>query len=140
MVSNRNSEAGLTLVEILVVLVILGLVGGFLISRIASGGDKAKAKLTKLKMEEIKSGIEQYRLMYNSLPGSLDDLARCNEKTGQGCIPIYEPDSEQLSDAWGNKFTYTLEGNNRTYRIQSLGADGQTGGDGVDFDVSLTGP
>ena len=138
--SKRSSEHGLTLVEILVVLVILGLVGGFLVSRFMAGGDKAKANLTKLKLEQIKSGIEQYRLMYNALPRDLADLTRCNEKTGQGCIPIYEPESDALFDAWGSPFTFSLQGNGRRYTIQSLGADGVSGGQGVDFDVSISGP
>ncbi len=138
--SGKGTQTGMTLIEILVVLVILGLVGGFLISKISGGGDKAKVSLTKLKMEQIKSDIDQYRLMYNALPGSLDDLTQCNDRTGPGCVPAYDAQSDALFDAWGSKFNYLLENNNRTFKISSFGADGVSGGQGVDFDLFVTGP
>ena len=132
------SEQGLTIIEILVVLIILGLVMGLLADRIFGAGDKAKVSITKLKLEEIKSQIEQYRLQYNALPRALEDLARCNEVTGQGCVPI--ANEEGLKDAWGNPLFYRLEGGGRAYKIASLGADAREGGEGVDYDVFVLGP
>jgi general secretion pathway protein G len=135
-----KGQQGLTLVEIMVVLVILALVMTFLGGRLFGAGDKAKANITKLKIKEIGNSIEQYRLMYNSLPGSLQDLTQCNEKTGPGCIPIIDANSDTLNDAWGNAFSYSLENGGRTYRITSFGADGAQGGEGVNFDHFGTGP
>ena len=74
--------------------------------------------------------------MYNALPGSLDALVRCDEVSGQACIPITE--EEQLKDAWGTKFVYTQNG--RSYTIKSMGADRKAGGTGVEGDMQLTGP
>ena len=111
---------------------------GLLADRIFGAGDKAKVSITKLKLEEIKSHIEQYRLQYNKLPRALEDLARCNEDTGQGCVPITNQDG--LIDAWGNPLQYALDGNGRNYKVSSLGADARDGGDGVDYDISVLGP
>ncbi len=135
-----HSERALTLVEIMVVLVILGLIMSFVGGKIFGAGDKAKVKLTKLKMEEIRSSIEQYRLEYNAIPGQLDDLTRCNEQTGPGCAPLLNADGDSLMDAWGNRFDYRVSDGGRTFVIMSMGADGRRGGDGVDFDISLQGP
>lgn len=126
------------MVEIIVVLIILSIVITFLASRVFGAGDKAKADITRLKMKELKSAIEQFQLRYNTLPASLESLTQCTEETGPGCIPIVGKDS--LRDAWNNPFQFIREGDGRSYRIRTLGADGREGGEGVDYDAVETGP
>ena len=132
-----TSERGLTLVEIIVVLIILALVMTFLGGRIFGAGDKAKASLTKIMIKDIGQAIETYRLEYNSLPANLNELTACGEKN-PGCTPPIS--EEKTKDAWGNAFQYSLENGGRSYKISSLGADGQAGGDGVNYDIFGTGP
>jgi general secretion pathway protein G len=133
-----SSERGFTLVELMVVLIILMVVMTFFATKLLGAGDKAKADLTRIMMKEVQNSIEQYRLRYNSMPSALDDLTRCTEATGPGCIPVTSP--ETLKDAWGNAFSYTLENGGRSYRLKTFGRDGRDGGEGVDFDFVLTGP
>jgi general secretion pathway protein G len=144
MKTNKHRDRGLTLVEIMVVLVILGIVMGFLGSKIFGSGDKAKAKITGLKMQDLKAKIEEYRLQYNAVPNSLEDLARCNEQTGSACVPVISGDNktiqETLSDGWGSTFEYKVGEGGRTYQILSFGADARAGGEGVNGDPSVTGP
>jgi general secretion pathway protein G len=139
--SARNlgwSERGLTLIEIMVVLIIIGLVMTMLAGKIMGGGDKAKAELTKIKIKQIGQSIEQFRLQYNAYPSSLEDLTKCTDKTGPGCTPICN--EEELKDAWGTPLIYTAENGGRSYRVKSLGSDKQEGGEGVNFDFFGTGP
>lgn len=131
-----NNERGLTLVEIMVVLIIIALVSATFGKKLFGAGDKMKAQLTNNQLLALKGDIEQFQLRYNTLPGSLRDLTSCTEKTGSGCIPITNEDA--LNDAWGNKFAYQASG--KRYKITSLGADGATGGSGVDNDFSVEGP
>ncbi|RIL03897.1 MAG: hypothetical protein DCC75_12795 [Proteobacteria bacterium] len=133
-----RSQSGLTLVEIMVVLIILGIVMAWLGSKMIGAGDKAKAEITKTKIKEIGTMIEQFQLRYNTIPGSLDELVRCSERTGPDCVPI--TNEESLKDAWGNRFQYSLESSGRTYKVKSHGADGKDGGEGVDYDFFGTGP
>lgn len=132
-----KSERGLTLVEIIVVLIILSLVMTFVGGKILGAGDTTKAELTRTMLKDMQMSIEQFRLRYNQLPPSLEALTQCSDITGPGCAPIRKPDS--LRDAWGNKFMYQTEGNN-TYKIKSMGADGKEGGEEVNFDIFVTGP
>lgn len=133
-----SAEAGLTLVEIMVVLIILAVLGSFLITKIAGGGDKAKAKITKMTIQSIGQEIEVFRLEHNALPRSLDEMVNGSERLGANFVPLL--DEKQIQDAWGNNLEYNLEGEGRRYRITSLGADGKAGGTGVDFDLFGTGP
>ena len=129
-------EQGLTLIEIMIVIVLLGLLYTFLIQPILSGGDRSKARITEMALKRIEAQIGIFRLQYNQLPNSLTALAQCNEQTGQGCVPLISAD--ELKDAWGRPFVYQSDGT--AYMIKSLGADGREGGEGVNYDVFVRGP
>lgn len=135
-IKNRT-ERGLTLIEIMVVLIILSLIMGFIGSKLFGAADRAKRDLNRLRMQDLKSAISEYQLRYNTLPPSLDALV--NGAPGiVGFQKVANP--EQLSDAWGRSFIFILENNGRSYKITTLGADGMEGGSDANFDDSLTGP
>jgi len=133
-----SSERGLTLIEIMVVLIILSLVMAWLGTGLFAKGDEAKQRLTQLKIKEIGNLIGQFQLQYNKLPNAFNDLTKCTEVTGANCIPVTSED--KLEDAWSNKFIYSAEEGGRRYRIKSLGRDGREGGEGADADLFGTGP
>ena len=131
-----SSEAGLTLVEIIVVLIILGTLFAVIGGNLFKNADRAKANLNKIAMDKLKGAINQFQLQYNKLPSTLGALV--NGETGlAGFVPI--ADQESLLDPWGGQYRYQKI-NNRSYRITSLGADGVDGGEGADADIHITGP
>lgn len=133
-----KNQSGLTLVEIIVVLVILSLVMGFLIKGIFGQSQGAKAILTEMKIGKLKGAINQYQLMHNRLPPALQSLVSCDQASGAACVPLV--DKDDLNDAWNTPMLFNVEGTGRSYQIKSLGADGREGGSGTDGDISSTGP
>jgi general secretion pathway protein G len=134
----HNSQAGLTLVEIIVVLVILSILIAFLTGGLFSQGERAKAQINSLKMQKAKAAIGQYQLMYNQLPPDLKSLVSCPANTGGGCVPITDEDT--VTDAWGTPFQYSSDNGGRSFTLKSLGADRKDGGSGAEGDFSITGP
>jgi general secretion pathway protein G len=126
----------MTLVEIIVVLIILVLIGSFLVSGLFGQAEKAKQKLSQLKLAKAKGFIQEYQLQYNQFPQDLAGLTGCGSGSGSACIPVAT--EEDLKDAWNTPFIYSTDG--RSYTIKSLGADKREGGSGADGDISETGP
>jgi general secretion pathway protein G len=133
-------ERGFTLVEIMVVVVILALLAGFLTKGIFGAGDKAKMKITEMKIAKVAALISQYQTMYNEIPRSLQDLLQCaSQDSGNPCAPVTS-DPEDLKDGWGTPFVYAFNDGSYSYTIRSLGADRREGGTGVNGDFNRTGP
>jgi len=134
-----RGQAGLTLVEIVIVLVILSVLIGFLTKGLFSTGENQKARINVMKMEKLKSAISQYQLMNNTLPPSLDALVNCGGNTnGQACFPVAQPDD--LNDLFGGQYRYSGEGSGNSFVLKTLGADKRDGGTGANADVTITGP
>lgn len=134
----KNSQRGLTLVEIIVVLVILSILIAFLTGGLFSQGERAKAQINGLKMQKAKAAIGQYQLMYNQLPPDLKSLTSCPPSSAGACVPISDEDA--MTDAWGTPFVYGADNGSRSYTLKSLGADRKDGGSGADGDMVITGP
>jgi general secretion pathway protein G len=132
-----KNERGLTLVELLVVVVLLGLIFTVIGSNVFSKGEAAKAELNLSRMSSLTQEIARYRLTFNSYPRSLEDLIRPNaqvQQSGRLFSPILK--EEELLDMWGNKYIYRLENDGRSYSLSSYGSDGMPGGEGHAQDVT----
>lgn len=128
----------MTLIEIIVVIVIIGVVMTILVGGIGAQGDKAKAELDRTKMRKVKMLVDQYRLQYSALPNSLEDIYRCNDRTGPGCIPLAKKD--EVDSLFGGQYIYRLGDGGRTYQLKTLGADSREGGEGPNYDFAIDGP
>ena len=131
------NQKGLTLVELLVVVTLIGLIAVTVASSVFSKGNAAKAELNLTRIESLKQEISRYRLTYNSYPSSLNDLVKPNAQvraTGRPFTSIIKED--ELKDIWGNPYLFKSENDGRTYAITSLGSDGIPGGEGPDQDVT----
>lgn len=135
---NHINERGMTLIEILAVIVLLGLIISVVAKGVIGKSDAAQAQLNVVKMEKLKSSLGQYRLEFGHYPSSLQELrspASDVKASGKLFIPLAE--EEDLRDIWGNDYNYRSENNNRSYSIGSLGADGAPGGEGANQDVTV---
>jgi general secretion pathway protein G len=119
---------GMTLIEILAVVVILGLVAGTLLLGFSSSFGKAKHELAKSGIGIIAGQVEKYRLDTGAWPSNEIGL---NTLTDGQAIPTapYYLSPGQLLDPWNRPYLYVTPGpNGHPYEVLSYGADGLPGG------------
>lgn len=124
--TNRNRRRrGMTLIEIMVVITILGLIAAAVGIAVVPQLEAAKRDRAALDIKNIQSGLK----LYYTKKGSYPD-------TGTGLRALVETNvlEDVPKDPWGNDFVYLNEGGKPV--IVSYGADGTAGGEGSDADVS----
>ena len=127
----KASQAGFSLIEIILVVVLIGGILAFAGSRILGGGDRAKVNLAKAQVQTLAEKVQQYAQDTGGLPGSLDDLVK---SSATGWLGPYAKDAE-LKDPWNHPYVYAAPGEGKPFDLTSLGADGQAGGDSVNADI-----
>jgi general secretion pathway protein G len=136
--SNRARQRGMTLIEILVVLVLIGIVLGIVGGNFIGKGEKAKADAAKIEIGQISQTLDLYKLEVGRYPTSQEGLqALISAPAGAAnWNGPYWKKSTVPKDPWGNEYRYASPGSKGTYEIVSLGADGKEGGEGPDKDIS----
>lgn len=132
-----SNNRGMTLVEIMIVLAIIGSIMALLLPKIAGAGDKAKVKEAKIQIGQLINSISMYQTDCGKYPSSLTGLTAADSGcTNWGPEPYYKlsKGSETIKDPWGNDYVYTLEGGD--FEIKSLGKDGAEGGTGYNAEIS----
>jgi general secretion pathway protein G len=116
--ANRsNRRRGMTLIEIMVVLVILGLIAGSIGFAVFNQLKEAQIKTAKLDLRAISDGVDLYHVDTGNWPDNLSALA-----------PKYV--KEVRKDPWGNEYQYLRTGD--AYDVYSYGPDKvQGGGDDI---------
>ena len=120
---------GMTLVEILAVVVILGLIAGTLLVGFSNSFGKAKHELAKSGISLVCKQLELYRLDRQSCPPNDLGLAALDSGHATPSATYYlSPD--QLLDPWNRPYLYICPGpDGHPYEVISYGADGQPGGE-----------
>ena len=129
-----RAQAGFTLIEIILVVMLIGVVVAFAASRILGGGDRAKVGLAKAQVQTTADKIEQYKMDVGQYPAKLDDLV--TQPSGvAGWLGPYAK-AVETKDPWGNPIEYKLPGEGgKAYSLTSFGRDGKAGGSSVDADI-----
>ncbi len=134
--NSRRTMSGMTLVEILAVVVILGLLASILVVSFSGSFGKAKRELAKTGIGEIAKRIELYRLDKGVWPTSDVGLAALSNGHATPADSFYL-DPGQLVDPWKRPYWFLTPGPRELpYEIVSYGADGGPGGEGEDADVT----
>lgn len=135
----RRSQAGFTLVELLVVLVILGLLLGIVGPRAIDFLSRAKGDVAKIQIQNFGAALDLYRLDVGTYPTTEQGLTALMKAPGGAARwngPYLKGEAAPL-DPWNKPYVYERPGPaGKPYLILSLGADGQKGGSGDDADVS----
>lgn len=136
----RSAEAGVTLIEMMVVLVIIAAVAAMIVPNVIGRPDQARVTVAQNDIRAIASALEIYRLDNQTYPSTAQGLAALTAPARQPPVPKFWPEQGYLNvlptDPWGNAYLYQSPGDVLPYELVSLGADGTPGGEGTAADIS----
>ena len=124
----ERKDAGFTLIEILLVVVIIGILAAVAVPRLGGRVGQSQVAAARAGVGAISTAIDLYETDNGKLPDSLQSLL--NKGSEPNWDGPYLKKAESLKDPWGNEFQYSKQGN--TYTVVSAGPDGNFGsGDDV---------
>ena len=139
---NKNNEdqkdAGFSLLELMVVVVIMSILALVIVPRIIDRPDQARAASAKSNIAVLAGAIETYHLDNGFFPST---------EQGLGALlapPVTEPVPTNwngpyirgdIKDPWKREFQYLAPGVHGDFDIFTFGADGVSGGSGADADI-----
>jgi general secretion pathway protein G len=124
----RTIERGMTLIEIMVVLVIIGLIAAAVSVNVMQSLDDAKIKQAKTDIHTLENCLDLYKIDKGRYPTTEEGLQAV--VTAGKC-------KQQLKDPWQNPYVYIYPGQLHpdSFDIKSYGADGAAGGEGKNADI-----
>ena len=136
--TDRRHQAGFTLVELLVVLIILGLIAAFAAPQVIKYVGGAKSDSANIQVERLSSVLDLYRLQVGRYPSDdegLDALMEAPADAPNWDGP-YLKKADSLIDPWGRQYLYRFPGEHGEFDLYTLGADDQEGGEGENRDLT----
>ncbi|MFI4914652.1 MAG: type II secretion system major pseudopilin GspG [Steroidobacterales bacterium] len=135
----RRAQAGFTLIEIMVVVIIIGLLAAVVVPQFLGRVDDARISKTKQDIQAMETALTLYKLDNFRYPTAEQGLAALVQKPNDPTIKNWRAGGylKHLNkDPWGNDYQYVIPStHNGDYDLYSLGADGQPGGEGVNADI-----
>ena len=135
--AGTTRQAGFTLIEIMVVVVIIGLLAAIIAPNVIGRIDDAQISKVKQDIRSIESALKLYRLDNFRYPTTEQGLAALVERPNDPNIKNWRAGGylDRLpKDPWDNVYQYLNPGQHGEIDIYTLGADGRPGGEGIDAD------
>ena len=134
----RRPVAGFTLLELLVVVLIIGLLAGFVAPRYFGQVGKSEINVAKAQIDALEKALDQYRLDTGHYPTTelgLVSLVQRPQNEPKWSGPYLRKDVPL--DPWGRAYLYKMPGEKGgDFDILSYGKDGQPGGTGENADIT----
>ena len=130
----RRAPRGMTLIEIMVVMVILGIIAAAVAVNVTGRLAEAKQKQATTDVNNIASqGVDAFKVMRGRYPTAEEGI---NVLIQEKFLKSNSADGK-LKDPWGREYIYLYPGqaHGDAYDVKSYGADGQPGGDGENADI-----
>ncbi|GAC1359134.1 MAG: type II secretion system major pseudopilin GspG [Variovorax sp.] len=133
----RRVQAGFTLIELMVVLVIIGVLAALIVPNVLDRAEDARATAARTDVNNLMQALKLYRLDNQRYPAADQGLQALVTKPTVGVIPPnWKPYLEKLpNDPWGRPYQYLNPGVKGEIDVMSFGADGQPGGEGKNADI-----
>jgi general secretion pathway protein G len=138
-ITNRSliEQAGFTLLELLVVVVIIGLLASYVGPKYFSQIGKSEIKTTQAQIDSLEKALDQYRLDLGSYPTTEEGLSALMKSPGAN--PKWQGPYLKKNiplDPWGTAYQYKSPGQHGEFDLFSFGKDSQPGGEGEAADIS----
>lgn len=135
--ARRSLQAGFTLIELMVVLVIIGVLAALIVPNVLDRADDARVMAARTDVNNLVQALKLYKLDNQRLPTAEQGLQALIVKPTSGPIPgNWKPYLDKLpNDPWGRPYQYLNPGVKGEVDVMSMGADGQAGGEGKNADV-----
>jgi len=132
---SRHSR-GFTLLELLVVMVIIGLLAGYVAPKFFAHIGKAEVKTARAQIDSLEKALDAYRLDVGSYPAGdagLSALVQRPSSEAHWSGPYLKKGVP--NDPWGRPYQYKQPGEHGEFDLFSFGKDGQPGGTGDAEDI-----
>ena len=129
--------AGFTLLELLVVVVIIGLLAGFVAPRYFGQVGKSEVNVAKAQLDALEKALDQFRLDTGGYPNAEVGLKALVERPTN--VPKWNGPYLRKAiplDPWGKPYVYRVPGEKGDFDLISYGKDGQPGGSGENADIT----
>lgn len=135
--ATRGTPRGFTLLELLVVMVIIGLLAGYVGPRLFAQIGRSEIKVARAQIDGLQKALDQYRLDNGRYPSTSQGLVALTGKPPEEAKWAGPYLAKSLpKDPWGHDYVYRSPGEHGEYDLLSLGKDGQPGGDGENSDLT----
>jgi general secretion pathway protein G len=111
----RRGQQGMTLIEIMVVIAIIGIVMSAVGYGVMSYLAEAKVDAARVSLEKIASVLEMYYAKHDEYPSALTELTKSKAK-GKSALK-----KADLKDPWKQKWVYSVDGD--SFKLCSSGPD-----------------
>jgi len=122
-----RQHRGFTLLELLVVIVIIGLLAGYVAPRYFSQVGKSETQVARAQIDALEKALDQYRLDNRRYPNAEEGLVAIQPYLKKA-LP---------ADPWGRAYVYRVPGQRGEFDVFSYGRDGKAGGTGEDADIGV---
>ena len=137
----QGRQAGFTLIEIMVVVIIIGLLAGIVVPYVMDSLDKANVQKARADFKTLQTALKLYRIDNFNYPSTEQGLEALVSKPSIAPIPRNYKSNGYIEtlpkDPWGSDYQYMSPGESHEYDIYSLGADGVSGGEEQNADLSV---
>lgn len=135
-----KTSKGFTLLELLVVIVIIGLLAGYVAPRYFSQVGRSEIQVARAQIDSLEKALDQFRIdvrRYPSAEEGLDALVAKPAAAGNWNGPYLK--KAVPADPWGRAYVYRTPGARAgaEFEVVSFGRDGKAGGSGEDADIGV---
>ena len=128
----RRAQRGMTLIEIMVVVIIIGLIGTAVAVNVFGNLAEAKMRTAKSDISNITGAVDTFKLLRGRYPTTEEGLGILLQEK------ILKPNKDgKVKDPWDHDYVYLCPGQVHAdgYDVKSYGADGAPGGEGENADL-----